>query len=135
MKKVALLFVAALLVAPLLVRAAETAEGEDGTRTLTGEWVWTGGGGSGPLEAIFTPAADATWTVDFHFNFRDKPHVYSGTAEGDLATGTLEGTVQNENKRRTFIFSGSFDEGRFEGTHAETTGGGEVSTGTLTLSE
>jgi hypothetical protein len=51
--------------------------------------------------------------------------VYSGTAEGSLSEG----------KKRTFTFTGEFDDGRFSGTHSETTGGREASTGTLTLSD
>lgn len=110
-------------------------EAAAGARTLNGHFVWTSRDNKGDLEAVFTPTGEATWDVDFHFSFRGKPHKYSGTAEGSIGEGELKGTVQNENRQRSFTFSGAFDGGTFSGTHAETTGDEEVSTGTLTLSE
>ena len=105
------------------------------TTTLNGTYVWSQRGGGGDLEAVFTATGKNTWDVSFHFEFRDKPHTYTGTAEGSLGDGTLSGQVFNENKRRTFTFDGEFKNGTFEGTHAETTGGSPIDTGTLTLSK
>jgi len=102
-------------------------------RTYKGTFTWTQRDATGDLEAIFTPTGDATWDVAFHFNFRDKPHVYAGTATGRLSDGALEGTVQNESLERTFRFHGTVEDGKFEGQHAEIDGGEEQETGTLTL--
>lgn len=100
--------------------------------TLIGEYHWNQGGASGDLKAVFESTGENTWDVSFYFDFRSKPHVYSGTATGSLAEGKLEGTVKNETKRRTFTFEGSFTDGTFEGDHSETTRG-ELRTGTLSL--
>jgi prolyl oligopeptidase len=105
----------------------------DGTRTLKGEFTWSQRNQTGDIEAIFTPTGDGTWDVAFHFNFRDQPHVYAGTASGQLSAGELQGTVQNENKQRTFRFRGRIEDGKFEGRHAEVDGTDEQETGTLTL--
>ena len=107
------------------VQASETA-------TLTGEYVWNAGG-SGDLRAEFTSTGDGTWDVSFHFKFRGRPHTYTGTATGSLSQGELKGTVKNENRERTFTFTGKMEGGRFRGTHAEITGGSPESTGTLTM--
>jgi len=120
-----------LLAVPLLGVAAVTAEqpAEGGTK-LTGEYVWELGGTSGDLEAVFTPAGeDGHWDVTFRFEHRGQPHTYQGSAKGSLGEGTLEGTVFNENKKREFTFRGSFADGKFSGTHAES--GKRL--GTLTL--
>ena len=116
---------ALLLVMPVV-------HGAPDTQTLTGEFVWSGGGASGDLEAVFTSTGEGTWDVSFHFEFRGRPHVYRGTAEGSLSQGELQGKVKN--KGRTFLFSGTVKDGKFRGTHAETEGGREQETGTLTLS-
>ncbi len=110
------------------------AHGAPDTQTLTGEFFWSGGGASGDLEAVFTSTGEQTWDVSFHFQFRGRPHVYTGTAGGSLSQGELQGKVKNENKGRTFLFSGTVKDGKFRGTHAETEGGREQKTGTLTLS-
>ena len=110
------------------------AHGAPEMQTLTGEYHWSGRNASGDLEAVFTSTGDQTWDVSFHFKFRGRPHTYSGTAEGSLSQGELKGTVKNENKGRTFVFSGTVKDGKFRGTHAETEGDREQSTGTLTLS-
>ena len=114
----------------LLTAGAGAAE----TRTLGGEYRWNQGS-EGDLEAVFTATGPDEWKVAFHFRFRGRKHVYRGTAEGSLSAGKLAGTVRNESERRTFTFRGEFENGRFRGTHAETTGGGERRTGTLRLSE
>jgi len=121
-----------LLVAVLVVASSGSAGAEDSKR-LKGEFVWTHRDNSGTLEAVFTPTGEATWNVDFHFSFRGDDHTYSGTAEGSLSEGALKGTVQNEDKARTFTFTGSFEGGAFSGTHAEIVDGKAQQTGTLTL--
>lgn len=117
----------ALLAAPIAL--AEEAS----TKTLNGQYHWSGPGATGGLEAVFTPTGENSWNVDFNFTFRGKDHTYSGTAKGSLSDGKLSGTVQNEGKKRTFTFEGAFEDGTFKGTHAETTGGEPRDTGTLTL--
>ena len=99
---------------------------------LVGEYHWNQGGASGDLKAVFESTGENTWDVSFHFDFRSKPHVYSGTATGSLTDGKLEGTVKNESKRRTFTFEGTFEDGTFSGDHSEITRS-EVRTGTLSL--
>ena len=95
------------LIALLALSAAGLAHAEGDSKTLTGSFVWDSGNTTGDLEAIFTPTGDdGVWDVAFHFEFRGRPHVYSGSAKGDLAEGRLEGRVLNDNKRRTFTFEG-----------------------------
>ena len=136
MKKSVLLalFTRGLLVvaAVALCGQAWSAEAED-SQTLTGEFEWTGRGAKGDLEAVFQPTSEGQWDVTFHFTFRGRSHVYAGTAEGSLSDGALKGTVQNEGRKRTFTFSGAFENGMFRGTHAEIEGDREQATGTLRL--
>lgn len=104
----------------------------DGTHTMLGEYFWTGGNTGGDLKAVFTPTGDGTWDVEFSFDFRDKPHLYAGTAEGSLTDGSLKGTVKNENRRRTFVFEGEVVESKYKAEHAEMTQD-ERRTGTLEM--
>ncbi len=130
MKKTALYFVA---VAVLLAVQGGGVRASD-SRTLTGEFIWESGDSDGALEAVFTATGEQAWDVAFHFEFRDKPHTYSGTATGSLSEGKLEGEVKNEDKKRTFTFEGRFEDGTFRGTHAEIRrGGSRRDTGTMTL--
>lgn len=129
MKRSLLMLVVA---AALLTTFAATAQ-DAATTTLNGEFIWNRGP-TGPLEAVFTPTGDGTYEVSFHFEFRGEPHTYSGTANGSLTDGTLEGTVKNENRKRTFTFTGAFGEdGSYKGTHAEVREEEKIDTGTLTL--
>ena len=109
----------------------------DYAQTLTGRYHWDQrGGSSGDVEAVFTPVGEMQWEVSFRFKFRGNSHTYRGRAEGELnAQGKLSGKVRNEGGNRSFTFRGSFNKnGKFSGTHSETTGGRTVRTGTLTLS-
>jgi len=137
---------ASLLVATLILGLAPAASAEDPPpaeataaapteRKLTGQYVWTHAGQTGDLEARFTPVEDGKWNVAFHFTFKGDPHVYAGTADGSLGAGELSGKVFNEKKNRTFTFHGRFEEGAFNGTHAEVADGKETEMGTLTLKE
>ena len=119
--------VAALVMSLGLLTSAEE------KRTLKGTWEWNDAGKTGDLEAVFTPTGEGKWDVAFHFEFRGEQHTYAGTAEGTLAGGDLKGRVSNENKKRTWTFTGTFTEGEFHGTHAEIVDKGEHATGTLTL--
>lgn len=125
------LVLAAIVIAPA-VRAAEHDAAAEPT-TLTGEYYWSERDESGALDAVFEPTGEGAWDVTFRFSFRDKPRVYTGTATGSLTEGALEGTVVNDDKKRTFTFTGSFENGKFRGSHAETTAGRERDTGTMTL--
>ena len=104
----------------------------DGTRTFSGHYRWDGQDLSGNLEAVFTPTGEATWDVSFSFKFQG-PHTFSGTAEGSLKNGKLEGTVVNERETRSFDFRGSVKKGKFRGVHFESTGGARRKTGTLSM--
>ena len=103
--------------------------GGDQDRTLTGSYHWSDAGKSGDLKAVFTPTGEARWDVSFYFVFEGEPHTYSGTAQGTLDGGALDGTVFNEARNRTFSFKGTVTDGEFSGTHAE----GRRATGSLTL--
>jgi hypothetical protein len=102
-------------------------------QTLSGEYMWEGGGNRGTLRAVFTPTGQDLWDVSFHFSFSGQSHVYAGTAEGSLTEGTLEGKVLDDNQRNSYTFKGAFKDGRFKGTHAQYRRDKEYRTGTLTL--
>ena len=122
------------IIMAVMVFAAATGSGHAGDETtLAGVFVWENGNTTGDLEAVFTPTDEGMWDVAFNFEFRGKPHTYSGSAEGSLSEGRIEGRVLNENKKRTFTFEGSFADGEFSGTHSEVEGEKSFSTGTLTL--
>ena len=109
-----------------------------GDVTLEGSFVWARDDGdrTGDLKAVFTPTGKNEWTVAFHFDWENKPHVYKGTARGSLSKGTLEGDVDNDNEEHpaSFKFSGDFKRGTFNGTHGHINKEGELKdTGTLTL--
>ena len=129
MRKAALSF---LTVAIVLATPRVDVSAQD-TQTLTGEWVWYEASSRGTLESVFTPTRDGEWNVAFHFTFRGRAHVFTGTARGSLSDGALEGTVLNDTRKRTFTFSGTFTNGTFQGTHAEIEDGRAYEMGTLTL--
>jgi len=122
-----------LAVVAALVMSVGLVTSADGKRTLKGTFEWNDSGKKGDLEAVFTPTGEGKWDVAFHFVFRGEPHTYAGTAEGSLASGALKGRVLNDNKNRTFVFTGTFADGEFHGTHAEVGDDGDHPTGTLTL--
>ena len=122
-----------IAVVAALVMAVGLVTGADGKRTLKGSFEWTNSNKTGPLEAVFTPTGEGKWDVAFHFEFRGKAHVYSGTAEGTLTGGDLKGRVLSDEGGRTFTFSGTFTDGEFRGKHAEVDDDVEQATGTLTL--
>jgi len=107
--------------------------------TMEGEFVWqrSDGESNGDVTAIFTPAGtDGEWEVAFHFQWEDGPHIYKGTASGDLKTGELMGEVENDNEERpaSFRFNGNFSDGEFSGMHGVIQNDGSLQdTGTLSL--
>jgi len=125
------LFRRVILPLALLIVVTAGLAGDD-KRTLKGSYDWTGGK-SGPLTADFFPTEDSgTWKVEFRFDFHG-PHLYTGVAKGSLDEGTLSGEVESDQRKRTFVFSGSFKDGKFSGTHSETTPGRAKETGSMTL--
>ncbi|HZI94057.1 MAG TPA: hypothetical protein VFE84_07415 [Patescibacteria group bacterium] len=122
-----------LAVVAALAMSPGVAAGAEGKRTLKGTYEWTDAEKSGDLDAVFTPAGEGKWDVAFHFVFQGEPHTYLGTAEGSLKEGTLKGRVLNDRQNRTFVFTGSFTEGEFHGTHSQIGDDGEHPTGTMTL--
>ena len=85
------------------------------------------------LTPHFFPTDDEnTWKVEFRFDFHG-PHLYTGTAKGNLEEGELSGEVESDQRKRTFVFTGSIEDGQFSGTHTETTKGREKDTGTMKL--
>lgn len=138
MKNVNILLFALLLalLAPLAVADDANSDGgasADAAEVLKGEYLWTKRDVSGPVEARFVAAGDGKWDVSFQFTFRDRQHTYTGTATGSLSDGALEGEVMNEDKRRTFTFTGTSSAGTFEGTHAEIRDGETIDTGSIKL--
>ena len=97
-----------MAIAAALVMSFGLVTGAAGKRTLKGSFEWTDGGNKGNLEAVFTPTGEAKWDVAFHFEFHGKPHIHAGTAEGILADRAPKGRVLNEDRNRTFIFTGTF---------------------------
>ena len=108
------------------------------SQTLEGEFIWERNDDNivGPLKAVFEATGENTWNVSFYFTFEDKPHVYTGTAEGNLKDGELKGEVLSDSEEpRPYRFSGSFaDDGSFSGTHQYVDGEEARDTGTITLS-
>ena len=104
--------------------------------TLAGGFVWERDDGNheGELKAIFTPEGEGAWSVKFHFDWEDGPHIYTGKCTGSL-DGELSGSVQADGEREmNFTFSGSFEDGTFNGvSNFLTKEGEEKKAGTLML--
>ena len=105
--------------------------------TLEGEFVWDREGEDsreGDLKAILIPTGDGEWSVAFHFEWEDGPHIYTGTCSGSL-DGELSGDIKSDGEREMkFKFSGSFEDGAFSGTSSFVTEDGDLKrAGTLTL--
>jgi hypothetical protein len=109
--------------------------GEDDVM-LEGGFVWEreDGNHEGDLTAILTPTEAGMWSVAFHFDWEDGPHVYTGTCSGSL-DGDLSGDITSDGEREMkFTFSGAFEDGTFNGISNFVTEEGEVrKAGTLTL--
>lgn len=133
---IALLALVALTALPVVAEGDAAPAAEDVTKTGTYAWEREDKTIAGDLKAIFTPVADGEWKVAFHFDWDDGPHVYAGTAKGNLNQGELSGEVENDNEERkaTFRFTGTVRKGTFNGTHAVLTKEGELKDmGKLTL--
>jgi hypothetical protein len=106
--------------------------------TLNGSFVWENDEGEhkGDLKAVLTPTGEGTWSVAFHFDWEDGPHVYRGTCSGSLG-GDLSGEVTSDGERKMqFTFSGAFEGGSFSGTHNFVDkDGAQKRAGTLTLAQ
>ena len=104
--------------------------------TLEGGFVWERDDGNldGDLKAVFSPTGDGEWSVAFHFDWEDEPHVYTGSCSGSL-DGELTGDITSDGDgEMKFKFSGSFEDGAFNGTHGFVTEEGDIkNAGTLTL--
>lgn len=104
---------------------------------LEGGFVWHRPEGNldGKLEAVFTSTGSDRWDVSFHFEWEDGPHVWSGTAQGNLNSGDLSGKVLSDGDHQAeFEFNGSFEGSTFNGTHAQVRKTGEPrATGTMSL--
>ncbi len=128
-------FLCGLTAALVLVGGLAVFASED--VTLNGKFVWVRDDGTseGDLKAVFTPTGENRWDVAFHFEWEDGPHVYAGTAEGNLRDGKLRGEVLNDSEERpsTFRFEGAFENGVFSGKHAYLDEGEPKEMGTLTL--
>ena len=59
--------------------------------TFNGTFVWEreDGNESGEVRAVFTPTGKSAWDVAFHFDWKDEPHIYLGTATGSLSDGEV----------------------------------------------
>jgi hypothetical protein len=126
----------AVIALTLLLPVQDGAVHSAGEVTLTGEFFWKNMNHTGDLDAVFTKAGNGEWGVEFRFVWEGMLHVYHGTATGSLTDGELRGKVVTDRPERpqTFFFAGSFQRGRFSGTHtALQASGGTYPTGTLTL--
>ena len=108
--------------------------------TLNGSFVWARDDGdrTGDLRAVFTPSKEHDWSVAFHFIWEDEDHVYLGTANGNLESGSLSGTAQSDGEERklSFRFQGEFENGTFSGSHGWINKDGSLEHGgTLTLAK
>ena len=121
------------LVLGLLFLGCAPAPSEN-AQVLHGTYHWDNGE-DGPLEATFEPTGPETWDVKFEFRFDGKDKTWKGTAVGSLTDGELEGRVKAGLRRRVFIFEGEFNQGVFEGRHAEVNDRERIPTGTLTLAQ
>ena len=95
--------------------------------TLEGGFVWEreDGDREGDLKAVLTPTGDGEWDVSFHFEWEDSPRIFIGTCSGSL-DGELSGDITSDGEREMkFKFSGSFEDGAFNGTHGFVTKEGE----------
>lgn len=126
-------FALACLALLLLLSTPGLSAAPESPRTFSGSYLWEQAKVDGPLQAEFKPTGELRWEVSFHFTFNGSPITYHGTAEGQLDNGALEGRVETGGRQRIFIFRGEFKDGKFDGTHADVTKGGEERTGTLTL--
>ena len=111
--------------------------GDEKTVTLEGGFVWQRGDdegdAEGALKAVLTPTGEGEWDVTFHFDWEDGEHVYTGSCMGSLG-GELSGKVQSDGEREmNFKFNGSFEDGKFSGTHGFVNEEGYKEAGTLTL--
>ena len=126
-------FALALFALFLVVPAALAAD----TQTLEGEFIWERDDKdiAGPLKAVFEPTGENTWDVSFHFTFEDKPHIYTGTAKGNLKDGELSGEVLSDGEEQhPYTFSGTFaEDGSFAGVHHYIDGEEARKTGKITL--
>ena len=133
MKRVAKIVLAASVLAIFITGAIA----ENSEVTLEGSFVWARDDGdhTGDLKAVFTPSGDDAWNVAFHFVWEDEPHIYAGTATGNLKSGSLEGEVENDSEERktTFRFAGNFEDGVFKGTHGALKDGELNELGTMEL--
>lgn len=134
MKKAAMILMAlALLVTLPGLAVAEDAAAD--SETLTGQFKWNRMDDPGDIKAVFTATGENTWDVSFYFDFRDEPHVYTGTAEGSLTDGALKGKVMSDGEKPSpFSFEGKFVDGTFEGVHHSLRDEEPAETGTITLS-
>jgi len=105
--------------------------------TLEGQFVWARDDGDipGDLTAVMTPSGENEWSVAFHFVWEEEDHTYKGTAMGSLDSGELKGNAVSDGDREmNFRFTGTVEEGTFNGTHGFVNDDGEVRDGgTLTL--
>ena len=104
--------------------------------TLTGKYVWErqDGGVPGEIKAVFTPTGKHAWDVVFHFEWEGEMRAWAGHAKGSLKNGELEGEgVEERDRKRTFVFSGTVEDGVFTGTHGRMRDGEMSNSGTLTL--
>jgi len=80
--------------------------------TLKGQFIWE--------------RSDGDWEGD--------KRVWTGSATGSLETGDLEGEgIEERDRKRTFVFSGSFEDGVFTGEHGSLRNGEMRKSGTLTF--
>ena len=114
---------------------ANTAVAQDVTMKGSYKWERKKGATKGAITATFTPAGENKWTVVFKFDWKKTPHTYTGVVTGSVTDGKIEGKVLNDNKKRTFTFTGTVKDGILKASHKEIRKrrGKETSTDTGTI--
>ncbi|NRA38433.1 MAG: hypothetical protein HRU15_09855 [Planctomycetes bacterium] len=102
---------------------------------IAGNYNWSAQGNSQhTVRAVFTASGQVNaYDVKFYFKWGNDQRVYSGTAQGSVVNGALEGEVTADNQpNRHFVFKGTSTNGSFAGDHHEMKGTWKEPTGKIT---
>ncbi len=104
--------------------------------TVKGSYVWARQDKDipGDIEAVFTPDGKNQWNVVWSFEWEGEMRHWAGKATGSLKSGELEGEATEErDRKRTFVFKGSVEDGVFNGEHGAMREGKMNVLGTITF--
>lgn len=88
-----------------------------------------------PLKAILTPDGKGKWHIEFSFTWEKKPHVFTGSLNGDLKDGAITGFAERGKGKMRWTFSGAASKGAIfcEHRHVLRKNRGARTTGTFEL--